>query len=125
MNTIDFWVFITCLVTITSIGIVEVMSFFLFLRQICGLQLEGCSFDGTRLMESQRDSPSVSTIPPCVVAWVTKESPSPYNLAECISLPLYYSSDRYKLVTCLDVPSGSRSNKMQWIQSGVALFLKN
>ena len=37
-----------------------------------GIQLEGCSFDGTRLSENQHDSPSVSAIPPCVVAWVTK-----------------------------------------------------
>ena len=37
-----------------------------------GIQLEGCSFDGTRLSENQHDSPSVSAIPPCVVAWVSK-----------------------------------------------------
>ena len=37
-----------------------------------GIQLEGCSFDGTRLSENQHDSPSVSAIPPCAVAWVTK-----------------------------------------------------
>ena len=37
-----------------------------------GIQLEGCSFDGNRLSENQHDSPSVSAIPPCVVAWVTK-----------------------------------------------------
>lgn len=37
-----------------------------------GLQLEGCTFDGTRLSENQRDSPSVSGIPPCQVAWVSK-----------------------------------------------------
>ena len=94
-------------------------------HQISGLQLEGCSFDGTRLLENQRDSLSVTTIPPCTVAWVAKDSPPPYNLAECISLPLYYSSDRYKLVTCLEVPSGSTTNRKRWIQSGAALFLKN
>jgi dynein heavy chain 2 len=37
-----------------------------------GIQLEGCTFDGTRLSENHHDSPSVSTIPPCVVAWVPK-----------------------------------------------------
>jgi hypothetical protein len=38
--------------------------------KIGGLQLEGCSFDGSRLSENQRDSPSISGIPPCMVAWI-------------------------------------------------------
>ena len=94
------------------------------------MQLEGCSFDSSRLLENQRDSPSVTVIPPCTVAWVTKETTPPYNPSECISLPLYYSSDRYKLVTCLELPvggggAGGEAGKVQWIQSGAALFLKN
>lgn len=44
--------------------------------KIGGLQLEGCSFDGARLSENQRDSPSVSAIPPCHVAWIPKVSNS-------------------------------------------------
>ena len=39
-----------------------------------GLLMEGCSFDGARLSENQRDSPSVSGIPPCVVGWIPKVS---------------------------------------------------
>lgn len=94
--------------------------------QISELQLEGCSFDGSQLLENQRDSPSVMTIPPCTVAWVTKETTPPYSGTECISLPLYYGSDRYKLVTCLELPGGGRGeDNVQWIQSGAALFLKN
>ena len=38
--------------------------------KIGGLQIEGCSFDGSRLSENQRDSPSISAIPPCSVAWI-------------------------------------------------------
>ena len=38
--------------------------------KIGGLQIEGCSFDGSRLSENQRDSPSISGIPPCSVAWI-------------------------------------------------------
>ena len=37
-----------------------------------GLLMEGCSFDRARLSENQRDSPSVSGIPPCVVSWIPK-----------------------------------------------------
>lgn len=39
-----------------------------------GLQLEGCSFDGQKLSENQRDSPSISAVPPCVVAWIPQVS---------------------------------------------------
>ena len=37
-----------------------------------GLMLEGCTFDGSRLSENQRDSPSVASIPPCVISWIPK-----------------------------------------------------
>ena len=40
--------------------------------RIGGLQLEGCTFDGQRLSENQRDSPSVSGVPVCAVAWIPK-----------------------------------------------------
>ncbi|KAK3801155.1 hypothetical protein RRG08_006872 [Elysia crispata] len=88
-----------------------------------GLMLEGCTFDGSRLSENQRDSPSVASIPPCVISWIPKDSPDPYGLDETISLPIYYSSTRDRIVTRLDVPCGG--NIDQWLQSGAALFLKN
>ena len=37
-----------------------------------GIQLEGCTFDGTRLAENQQDSAIISTVPNCHVAWVPK-----------------------------------------------------
>ena len=40
--------------------------------KLSSIQLEGCTFDGMRLSESQRDSPIVSTIPDCTVAWIPK-----------------------------------------------------
>ena len=40
--------------------------------KVGGLQLEGCTFDGAVLVENQRDSPSVSAVPPCTIAWITK-----------------------------------------------------
>lgn len=43
-----------------------------FSCKLSGLQLEGCVFDGMRLSESQRDSPIVTTIPDCTVAWIPK-----------------------------------------------------
>ena len=62
------------------------------LYQIGGLQLEGCSFDGSRLTENSRDSPNVVAMPPCMVAWVTKDAPPPYPSSKCLSLPVYQST---------------------------------
>ncbi|XP_022103094.1 cytoplasmic dynein 2 heavy chain 1-like isoform X1 [Acanthaster planci] len=91
--------------------------------KIGGLQLEGCTFDGSRLSENQRDSPSVCTVPTCTVAWVLKDSSEPYGPEESISLPVYYSSDREKIVTHLAVPCGG--DQEHWVQTGAALFLKS
>ncbi|KPP72257.1 cytoplasmic dynein 2 heavy chain 1-like, partial [Scleropages formosus] len=46
-----------------------------------GLQLEGCSFDGSCLSENQHDSPSVSAVPPCHMAWIPQVAPPPLPLS--------------------------------------------
>ncbi|XP_072467338.1 cytoplasmic dynein 2 heavy chain 1 isoform X1 [Notamacropus eugenii] len=91
--------------------------------KISGLLLEGCSFDGNRLSENQHDSPSVSSILPCYMSWIQQDAYGPYSSDECISLPVYSSSERDRVVTNIDVPCGG--NQDQWIQCGAALFLKN
>uniref|UniRef100_T1IHY1 Cytoplasmic dynein 2 heavy chain 1 n=1 Tax=Strigamia maritima TaxID=126957 RepID=T1IHY1_STRMM len=88
--------------------------------KIGGLLLEGCLFDGSVLSEVQVNSPTVSSIPPCTVAWVSKESVNS-SLDEVISLPVYFTRDREKIVTHLDVPCTS---DVKWVQFGAALFLK-
>uniref|UniRef100_A0A3Q1BV91 Cytoplasmic dynein 2 heavy chain 1 n=1 Tax=Amphiprion ocellaris TaxID=80972 RepID=A0A3Q1BV91_AMPOC len=87
--------------------------------KIGGLQLEGCSFDGVHLCENQHDSPSVSAVPPCYMAWVPQGS---VGILFFIWLPLYTSSERVKVVTHISLPCGANPN--QWIQTGAALFLK-
>lgn len=44
--------------------------FFSVISQVGGLLLEGCSYDGVCLGENQHDSPSVSAVPTCYLAWV-------------------------------------------------------
>ena len=39
-----------------------------------------------------------------------------------LSLPVYYTAVREKLVTCLDVPSGD--SKDAWVASGAAFILE-
>ncbi|XP_008581746.1 PREDICTED: cytoplasmic dynein 2 heavy chain 1-like, partial [Galeopterus variegatus] len=91
--------------------------------KISGLFLEGCSFDGNRLSENQHDSPSVSSVLPCFMGWIPQDAYGPYSPDECISLPIYTSAERDRVVTNIDVPCGG--NQDQWIQCGAALFLKN
>ncbi|CAB3978327.1 cytoplasmic dynein 2 heavy chain 1-like [Paramuricea clavata] len=94
-----------------------------FSIKVGGLQLEGCTFDGTVLIENQRDSPSVSAVPPCTIAWIAKDQPDAYNSNESLTLPVYYTMDRERLMTSMNVPFGGE--RSQWIQCGAALFLKN
>ncbi|XP_028975291.2 cytoplasmic dynein 2 heavy chain 1 isoform X3 [Esox lucius] len=90
--------------------------------KVGGLQLEGCSFDGTRLSENQHDSPTVSAVPVCYMAWIAQNSQISYSPEEVISLPVYTSSERVRVVGHVTLPCGGNSD--QWIQSGAALFLK-
>lgn len=90
--------------------------------KVGGLQLEGCSFDGVRLSENQHDSPSVSAVPACYMAWIAQCSSGSYSPEEVISLPVYTSSERVSVVTHVTLPCGR--NPDQWIQNGAALFLK-
>ncbi|XP_076138461.1 cytoplasmic dynein 2 heavy chain 1 [Alosa pseudoharengus] len=89
--------------------------------KVGGLKLEGCSFDGNRLSENQHDSPSVSAVPSCYMAWIPQSAAGSYSPEECISLPVYTSAERVRVVTNIDVPCGGTPD--QWIQSGAALFL--
>ncbi|XP_047247257.1 cytoplasmic dynein 2 heavy chain 1 isoform X2 [Girardinichthys multiradiatus] len=91
--------------------------------KVGGLQLEGCRFDGVHLSENQHDSPSVSAVPACHMAWAPQSSTADStDSEESIWLPLYTSSERVKLVTHVSLPCGANPN--QWIQAGAALFLK-
>ncbi|XP_041658498.1 cytoplasmic dynein 2 heavy chain 1 isoform X2 [Cheilinus undulatus] len=91
--------------------------------KVSGLQLEGCSFDGVHLCENQHNSPSVSAVPTCYMAWVPQNSSADSTASEDnIWLPLYTNSERVKVVTHISLPCGANSN--QWIQTGAALFLK-
>ncbi|XP_064815272.1 cytoplasmic dynein 2 heavy chain 1-like [Oncorhynchus masou masou] len=90
--------------------------------KVGGLQLEGCSFDGARLSENRHDSPSVSAVPDCYMAWIAQCSSGSYSPEEVISLPVYTSSERVSVVTHVTLPCGG--NPDQWIQNGAALFLK-
>ena len=50
------------------------------------------------------------------------DAADPYGIDETISIPLYYSADRDRIITRMNVPCGG--GKSLWIQCGAALFLK-
>ena len=56
-----------------------------------------------------------------VIYWWFQNTPEPYNANEVISLPVYYSPERDRIVTRVDVPCGG--NQSQWLQCGAAIFL--
>ena len=88
--------------------------------RVGSLQLEGANFDGIRLSDSSHDSPSIQGAPVCSFAWVPDTATA--ASAEMMSVPMYWTSDREKLLAMVDLPSGGEDNK--WLQSGVVLFLR-
>uniref|UniRef100_A0AAV2J329 Cytoplasmic dynein 2 heavy chain 1 n=1 Tax=Knipowitschia caucasica TaxID=637954 RepID=A0AAV2J329_KNICA len=63
--------------------------------KVGGLQLEGCSFDGAHLSENKHDSPSVSAVPPCYMAWVPQKTSAEHGSSEDrIWLPLYTTREQ-------------------------------
>ncbi|KAG7479772.1 hypothetical protein JOB18_034928 [Solea senegalensis] len=89
--------------------------------KVGGLQLEGCTFDGAHLCENQHNSPSVSAVPLCYMAWVPQSSVADSaGSEETIWLPLYTSAERVKVVTHICLPCGANPN--QWIQTGPGIL---
>ena len=58
-----------------------------------------------------------------VLMFLLQETPNTYSENEVISLPIYTSSERDRIVARLDVRCGD--NQSQWLQCGAALFLKS
>ncbi len=56
-----------------------------------------------------------------IAYFTSQDTPSTYNESDVISLPIYTSSERDRIVARLDVPCGD--NPSQWLQCGAALFL--
>lgn len=90
--------------------------------RIGGLLLEGCTFDGHTLSNNRSDSATVCNLPPAYISWIPMNVQS--NKLESISLPLYYSSDRDRVVTYLDVPCIG-TEPSQWLLCGAAIFLRS
>ena len=85
--------------------------------KVSGLQIEGATFDGSRLTENSHDSPSFQAAPVCTLAWVPDQGHQSDNL----SVPLYWTRERDRLLAMLEVPSGRVEET--WLQAGLVLTL--
>eukprot|EP00753_Platysulcus_tardus_P014516 PLAT4386.4.p1 GENE.PLAT4386.4~~PLAT4386.4.p1 ORF type:complete len:4448 (-),score=2754.09 PLAT4386.4:79-13422(-) len=88
---------------------------------LSGLLLQGADFDGDLLEEAAPDGAEQITVPDCRVAWVPADGEDPYTSHAFISVPLYYATDRERLLTNLMMPCSG--DKSKWIIAGVAVFL--
>jgi len=94
--------------------------------RVASLMLEGATFDGQRLAASSHDSPTHATMPTCSLAWVPAQEKQ--TVVGSIALPLYFSSDRDKVVANLDVPcsgGGSDGQEEIWLLAGSVLFINS
>ncbi|MXQ96699.1 hypothetical protein E5288_WYG013272 [Bos mutus] len=64
-----------------------------------------------------------SSLLPWQIRLIKHAAYGPYSPDECISLPVYTSAERDRVVINVSIPCGG--NQDQWIQCGAALFLKN
>ena len=86
-----------------------------------GLTIEGALFDGHKLVECARDSPSNSPISNCSVAWVPAGQGG--NKDNQLETPVYYNSLREQQVTSIRIPCPG--SPALWKLKSVALILKN
>ncbi|XP_076054654.1 dynein cytoplasmic heavy chain beethoven [Oratosquilla oratoria] len=86
-----------------------------------GLQMEGASFDGSRITHNKHESPSITALPVASIAWGPKEVRNNYHTNETLALPVYTSLERETIVTSLELPCPPPHQ--EWRQAGIALFL--
>uniref|UniRef100_A0A8C4QBH8 Cytoplasmic dynein 2 heavy chain 1 n=1 Tax=Eptatretus burgeri TaxID=7764 RepID=A0A8C4QBH8_EPTBU len=89
--------------------------------KVNGLLLEGGQFASGELTESPQDSPLVCPVPPCHLAWLPQALPGPYASESCISLPVYASIKRDRVLMCVDLPC--RGDPELWLLMGVAICI--
>jgi dynein heavy chain 2 len=90
--------------------------------RICNLLLEGAAFDGNHLVASSHDSSPFAVMPACTLAWV----PGDETVAkEAVRLPLYFTSEREKVVTYLELPFSAGADREKWILASTALYLSS
>lgn len=83
--------------------------------------LQGCAFEGSKLVDASNNAPEFIALPTVHMAWVSEVEPDLYGMSSMGMFPLYFSGDREKLLMKVKFPiSGFLNDK---IIAGAALFL--
>lgn len=85
---------------------------------IHGLLIQGCSFDGSRLLEATSNDPIFTTVPNFYLGWIEQES---YIMKNKFEIPVYSNPSREQKVFSLTVPC---DDPTPWVLAGVACFVK-
>mmetsp|Transcript_8125 Transcript_8125/g.10764 ORF Transcript_8125/g.10764 Transcript_8125/m.10764 type:complete len:2280 (+) Transcript_8125:2-6841(+) len=89
---------------------------------ITGLTLQGASFaESSGLHEAAPNAPEVTEVSSVTIAYLKSDDEDPYTPDEALSVPLYYSLSREKMLVEISMPYNDEEEK--WILSGTALFL--
>lgn len=82
--------------------------------------MQGCDFDGKRMNDIQAQTDEILQIPKCYMGWISQSDPEPY-VDSCVTIPIYHSLDREKLLCTINVPNdGLESTR---IIGGTGIFL--
>ena len=90
--------------------------------EVEGLNIQGCKFKGEILFEAESADPVFTRVPRVCLAWLPKSAID--ESRQVVSLPLYESHSREKLISYLLVPVKDKSTSHTWTLSGAAFFLE-
>jgi len=85
------------------------------------LLLQGCGFDGSKMIEPADDLPEFITLPLIYLAWNSSTEQEPYSENSTTIVPVYVSSSREKLLCKLKLPNTGSANDRTI--GGVALLI--
>lgn len=88
---------------------------------ITDMLLQGAMFDNSCLQHLKEDSPTVSSLPPLYIAYVTKDDAEPYK--DALAVPVYNQLSREEFVCEIRVPTRSAEDSDKFILTGCAIFL--
>ncbi|KAL1457845.1 hypothetical protein WDU94_008035 [Cyamophila willieti] len=88
-----------------------------------GLLIEGAQFQREKLVELTKDSPICTSAPPLTFAYVPKDN-ALLGDTQKLQVPLYTSASRDVIITEIDIPIWGDQDRIKWLQSGTALYVR-
>jgi dynein heavy chain 2 len=92
--------------------------------QLEGLCLQGCEFDGRRMVDIRDaggNSRELVPLPACYLAWIGEGEADPHPADSTVRTPIYHSLDREELLCTIEAPN--QGDAATRVIAGVALFL--